>query len=253
MRAGAPLHGAVLLSARNSSRCPDLAGGRQMTAIEQDQEQILREVERRLRREHGQPRHHNPRDPLDDLVFVALSRMTQEVKYLRTYHALRQKLSTWEEVRDAPRGQLVYLLQDAGLAQTKAQHLQDLLREVQRREGKLNLDRLKGLEDAEVEAYLITLPGVATKTARCVMLYALGCDTFPVDAHVWRVSQRLCIAQPGAWTDQRGRELESAIPAGIRASLHVTLVSHGRKVCVARSPKCLECVLMDLCPSARTS
>ena len=54
----------------------------------------LREMENRLRREYGQPRHFNPADSLDDLIFLLLSRMTQEVKYVRTYARLRDFLLT---------------------------------------------------------------------------------------------------------------------------------------------------------------
>ena len=100
-----------------------------------NEESRLREIERRLRARYGQPRHHNPEDPLDDLVFVALSRMTQEVKYLRTYEALRGAWPTWGEVRDAPERRLRGLLSDAGLSTTKASHLKALLGEIGRREG----------------------------------------------------------------------------------------------------------------------
>ncbi len=217
------------------------------------EESRILEIERRLREEYDQPRHHNPEDPLDDLIFVALSRMTQEVKYLRAYNALREQLPTWGSVRDAPRDELELVLRDAGLAQTKARHLHQILDEIERREGKLSLERLRGLKDKEVEEYLTTLPGVATKTARCVMLYTLGRDTFPVDTHVWRIAQRLDLAPAGSWSDTRGRELEEHIPPGLRASLHVTLVAHGRIVCVARSPRCGECAIADLCPSAKAA
>jgi len=211
----------------------------------------LSEVERRLREQYGQPRHHNPQEPLDDLVFVVLSRMTQEVKYLRTYRALRERMPTWGQVRDARVEELEEVLEDAGLAPTKARALQAILKEVESREGCLDLSHLRSLPDDAVEDYLTSLPGVAAKTARCVMLYALGRDTCPVDAHVWRIAQRLGIAPVGLpWNERCARELEDRIPRSLRASLHVTLVAHGREVCLARSPRCGECVLVDLCPSA---
>lgn len=211
----------------------------------------LREVERRLRDAYGRPRHHNPKDPLDDLIFVVLSRMTQEVKYLRTYRALREHLPSWDTVRDAPLGGLEEILGDAGLAPTKARQIQAILKEVEHREGTLDLSRLRAMSDDEVEKYLTSLPGVATKTARCVMLYTLDRDACPVDAHVWRIARRLGIApETAAWSDRRGRELEERIPTGLRASLHVTLVSHGRQICLARNPRCGACTLADLCPSA---
>lgn len=213
----------------------------------------LQAIERRLRRLHGQPRHHNPPDPLDDLIFLVLSRMTQEVKYVRTYRMLRRAMPSWGVVMDAPADELEDLLEDAGLAPTKSRQIQALLKEIQAREGTLDLTRLRGLPDEEVEAYLVSLSGVARKTARCVMLYALGRDTCPVDAHVWRVMGRLGFAPEEPRSEPAARRLEESMPRGLRASLHVTLVRHGRRVCRARSPRCGECVLRSLCPSAAGS
>ena len=101
-----------------------------------------------------------------------------------------------------------------------------------------------------VEQYLTSLPGVARKTALCVMLYALDRDVLPVDTHVWRVAQRLGIAPAGGWSEGRGRALEAAIPRELRGSLHVTMIAHGRRVCRARAPICESCTLADLCPTA---
>jgi endonuclease III len=210
----------------------------------------LREVETRLRATYGSPRHHNPEDPLDDLIFLMLSRMTQEVKYVRTYEALRGSLREWKAVRDAPRDDIEVLLTDAGLAATRARQIDGVLREITAREGRLSLDHLREMDDQEAGLYLTSLPGVGDKTAGCVLLYALGRDVCPVDTHVWRVLGRLGAASRTPWTSARARALERSIPRGIRGSLHVTVMAHGRAVCRARRPRCGECVISDLCPSA---
>ncbi len=208
------------------------------------------EIECRLRTAYGQPRHFNPTDPLDDLIFLILSRMTQETKYVRTYSRLRSSLSTWCAVRDASPDELEALIHEAGLARTKAAQIQEMLREIEAREVDLSLNRLRKMESGEIEAYLTSLPGVARKTALCVMLYALGRDVLPVDTHVWRVSQRLGLAPAGEWSERRGRALEATVPRELRGSLHVTMVAHGRRVCRAAVPVCKSCVLADLCPTA---
>jgi endonuclease III len=173
--------------------------------------------------------------------------MTQQIKYVRTYKSLRTEFPDWEGVRDAPADHLEETLGDAGLAATKSRHIVAILNEIGQREGRLDLSRLRTMSDDEVEKYLISLPGVATKTARCVMLYTLDRDVFPVDAHVWRICQRLGIASDATWTDSATKRLQAAIPEGLRGSLHVTMVAHGRSVCRARKPECGECVLRDLC------
>lgn len=208
------------------------------------------EIERRLRMVYGEPRHFNPTDPLDDLIFLVLSRMTQEIKYVRTYSRLRGSLSTWQAVRDALPNELEALIHEAGLARTKAAQIQEILREIEAREASLSLDRLREMESGEIEAYLTSLPGVARKTALCVMLYALGRDVLPVDTHVWRVAQRLGLAAAGEWSEGRGRALEAKVPRELRASLHVTMVAHGRRICRAAAPVCKSCMLADLCPTA---
>ena len=209
----------------------------------------LREIENRLRREYGHPRHFNPADPLDDLIFLVLSRMTQEVKYVRTYSRLRDSLSTWHAVRDAPPDELEALIREAGLAPSKAVQIQAILGVIETREGSLNLRRLRDTENSEVERYLTSLPGVARKTALCVMLYTLGRDVLPVDTHVWRVAQRLGLAPAGAWSEARGRAVEAVVPRKLRGSLHVTMIAHGRRVCRARAPMCKTCTLADICPA----
>lgn len=220
------------------------------TPVGSGYEERWREIEARLRATYGQPRHHNPEDPLDDLVFLVLSRMTQEVKYVRTYRALKERFADWQGVRDAPRDALEDLLRDAGLASTKSVHLQGILEEIDRREGSLSLAHLQCLSDSDAEAYLTSLPGVSTKTARCVMLYTLGRATFPVDSHVWRVAQRLGLAPKRPWSNRAGRELQDRVPPELRGSLHVTLVAHGRAVCRARRPRCDQCGLSAYCPAA---
>ena len=214
-----------------------------------DNDRRVRVIERRLRTAYGQPRHFNPIDPLDDLIFLVLSRMTQEIKYVRTYSRIRDSLSTWHAVRDAPPDELEALICDAGLAPTKAAHIQAILGDIDAREGALSLHRLRILSDEEVERYLTGLPGVARKTALCVMLYALGREVLPVDTHVWRVAQRLGLAPAGEWSEGRGRVLEASTPRALRRSLHVTMVAHGRRLCRARAPVCECCTLVDLCPT----
>lgn len=203
-----------------------------------------------LEEAYGSPRHHNPNDPLDDLIFIVLSRMTQEVKYLRTYRSLRERMPTWDVVCEAPADDLELVLGDAGLARVKTQHIRAILEEIRQREGSLDLSSLRTMSDDDVEKYLTTLPGVARKTAKCVMLYTLGRQVLPVDAHVWRIARRLRLVPDAPWSEPGSRRLEEGVPGELRAGLHVNLIAHGRAICRARSPRCDQCVIADLCPSA---
>ena len=97
---------------------------------------------------------------------------------------------------------------------------------------------------------MTSLPGVGRKTAN-VVLGELGiCPTIPVDTHVMRVSGRLALSS-GSDPVTVERELAARFPPEIWRNLHHWLIYHGRRVCKAQRPLCEECVLRDLCPSAR--
>jgi endonuclease III len=126
--------------------------------------------------------------------------------------------------------------------------LQKLLHRVRADHGTTSLRWLGRESTSDALAYLTSLPGVGLKTARCVLMYALERPVLAVDTHVWRVAKRLGWIDGGKHPDNRRSEkLERRIPPGLRYSLHVTMVAHGRRVCRGR-PACHLCVLSDLCP-----
>jgi endonuclease-3 len=95
----------------------------------------------------------------------------------------------------------------------------------------------------------VTLPGVGRKTANVIRSVALDLPGFPVDTHVGRLVQRLGISTQ---TDpvKVEREVDAMVPAAERGLFSLRLIQHGRRVCIARRPRCGECVLADFCPSA---
>ncbi len=96
---------------------------------------------------------------------------------------------------------------------------------------------------------LVTLPGVGRKTANVLRSVAMDLPGLPVDTHVGRLSRRLDLTQE---TDPVKAELalNAMIPAKERGVFSLRMILHGRAVCIARKPKCGECVLADFCPSA---
>lgn len=97
---------------------------------------------------------------------------------------------------------------------------------------------------------LVTLPGVGRKTANVVRSVALGLPGLPVDTHVLRLTKRLGITT-GTDPVKVEMELNPMIPAAERGEFSLRLILHGRRVCVARTPRCAQCVLADFCPSVR--
>ncbi|MFN2607824.1 MAG: endonuclease III [Acidimicrobiales bacterium] len=98
-------------------------------------------------------------------------------------------------------------------------------------------------------ADLTTLPGVGRKTANVVRSVGFGLPGLPVDTHVGRLARRLGLTSE---TDpvRAEADLDALVPAADRGRLSLRLILHGRRVCLARSPRCGSCLLADFCPSA---
>ena len=98
---------------------------------------------------------------------------------------------------------------------------------------------------------LITLPGVARKTANIVLYNAFGItEGIAVDTHVSRLSQKLRLSRHND-SVKIEKDLMQIIPRRIWGSFPYLLIEHGRAICIARKPKCNKCDLNDICPSSR--
>ena len=96
---------------------------------------------------------------------------------------------------------------------------------------------------------LVKLPGVGRKTANVIRSVALGLPGLPVDTHVTRLSNLLGLT---AETDpvRIEAELNPMLPAAERGDFSLRMILHGRRVCIARRPRCEDCILNDFCPSS---
>ncbi|MDB4907661.1 MAG: endonuclease [Gemmatimonadetes bacterium] len=112
------------------------------------------------------------------------------------------------------------------------------------------VERHGGEVPREMDA-LTSLPGVGRKTANVVLGNAFGIDEgVVVDTHVSRVSQRLALTKHEDPVKIE-KDLVKLFPREQWTMLSHLFIEHGRQVCIARTPRCGECVLVDLCPSAR--
>jgi endonuclease-3 len=107
------------------------------------------------------------------------------------------------------------------------------------------IDRHGGEVPADMDS-LQALPGVGRKTANVVMNCAFGAETFAVDTHVFRVSNRTGLA-PGKDVLEVERGLDAVTPPPYRREAHHLLILHGRYVCKARKPECWRCTIADIC------
>lgn len=96
---------------------------------------------------------------------------------------------------------------------------------------------------------LVTLPGVGRKTANVVLGVAFGIPGFAVDTHVTRLTRRLGLTKSKDPVKIEA-DVTKLIPPSEWTGLSLRLILHGRRVCVARVPRCPECVMNDFCPSS---
>lgn len=98
---------------------------------------------------------------------------------------------------------------------------------------------------------LVKLPGIGRKTANVILGVGFDVPGFAVDTHVKRLTNRLKIASSNDPVKIE-RQVCSIVPKEEWTGLSLRLILHGRRVCIARRPKCEECILNDFCPSSRT-
>lgn len=214
-------------------------------------------IDRILRKLYGDvPRRSTPlgnkSNPLDELVFIQLSVRTPEREYETIYRALRRLVGgKWERLLSVESERAIAVLQRGGMARMKVQRLGDSFRLLQSHFGRVTLAPLRPMSDTDAEALLVQLPGVGKKVARCVLLYSLDRDVFPVDTHCFRVLERLGLVPQRLTYRQAHDHLQSIIPKPVRRSLHVNLIRHGRAICTPHHPQCPECPLLHCCPTGK--
>jgi endonuclease III len=204
----------------------------------------IRDLRERLREVYGRPCAPPHRAPVDELVLTVLSQSTSDRNRDVAFLRLRERFSSWDAVRDAPRQEVEDAIQPGGLHRQKSVRIQEQLRA-------LDGDDLLELETAPVEVgrrVLTDLPGVGRKTAACVLLFSFGHHDVPVDTHVSRVGTRLGLFRPGAGFEELHDDLLAILKPGEGLEFHVNLLRHGRRTCHAQRPRCPECALNRVCP-----
>lgn len=108
------------------------------------------------------------------------------------------------------------------------------------------VDKYDGNVPSDMDA-LLDLPGVGRKTANVILAVIFGKSAMAVDTHVFRVSERIGLTTNSKTPLQTERELVKYIPKDDIARAHHWLILHGRYICKARKPDCLNCPITDLC------
>lgn len=200
-----------------------------------------------LNKEYGGPRLNNPRDPIDELVFILLSDRTDESKCLAAFHKLKNHFGQWQDILAASTSGIESIIKEAGMGWRRAELLQRMFWSIYQRFGSLNLSALSTMSREEAEEILVNLPSVGRKGARCVLLYCFDFPVLPVDVHTYRLAIRLGILSRRVPYERSHNVLSPLVPERLHRLFHVNAIAHGRARCFAYNPRCYDCPISDYC------
>jgi endonuclease-3 len=181
------------------------------------------------------------RSDLELLVSVMLSAQTTDVNVNRVTATLFEKYRRPEDYLAVPQEELQRDIFATGFYRQKAKALRGTMR--------MLLEEFDGRVPRRLEE-LVRLPGVARKTANVVAAELGEPQGIVVDTHVRRLSQRLGLTRHDNPVKIE-RDLQKLVPRGQWGIFPHLLIWHGRRVCIARAPRCKACAVNDLCPSSR--
>lgn len=180
------------------------------------------------------------RNAFELLVATILSAQTTDERVNMVTPVLFQRYPDARALAAAPLPAVEEIVKSTGFFRAKSRAIVEMAQDVVARFGGEVPPRMEDL---------VTLRGVGRKTANVVLGVAFGIPGFPVDTHVARLTQRLGLTRS---TDPVRIESEvcAMVPRQEWTELSLRLILHGRRVCLARSPKCERCMLNQVCPSA---
>jgi len=175
--------------------------------------------------------------PFELLIAVLLSAQATDVGVNKATRRLYPVANTPQAILDLGLDELMDYIKTIGLYKTKARNVMATCQ--------ILVEKYNG-EVPRTREELEELPGVGRKTANVVLNTAFGEIAMAVDTHIFRVSNRTGIA-PGKNVDIVEHKLMKFVPKEFLLDAHHWLILHGRYVCIARKPKCWNCLIADLC------
>jgi endonuclease-3 len=179
--------------------------------------------------------------PFQLLVATVLSAQTTDDRVNQVTPAVFARYPTPQDLGEADPAELEELIHSTGFFRSKTKSLIGL--------GAAIAERFDGEVPTAIED-LVTLPGVGRKTANVVRSVGLGLPGLPVDTHVTRLTGLLGLTT-STGAERIEADLCALLPPAEWGPISLRLILHGRRVCIARRPRCADCVLADICPSAQ--
>ncbi len=175
--------------------------------------------------------------PFQLLISTMLSAQATDKSVNKVTEELYMQYPDLESFLTLSQEEIEEKIKKIGLYKNKAKNIFNMLREIK---DKYNGEVPKNMED------LMSLPGVGRKTASVVMVEAFKIPAFPVDTHVFRITRRIGLAKENT-ADKVSDEMMKKLPKYKWHLMHHLLITHGRAICIAQSPKCEICNVNELC------
>ncbi|MFX1553797.1 MAG: endonuclease III [Promethearchaeota archaeon] len=201
--------------------------------------EILDKIEIQLEGEaHLEELARKKQDPFKILISTILSARTRDANTRIATEKLFAKYNTPRTIAEANIEEIEQLVKSSGFYKVKAARIKDV--------SKMLIEKYQSKVPDNYEE-LISLPGVGSKTANCVLVYAFKVPAIPVDTHVHRISNRL------GWVKTKNpikteKELKNTIPKELWLKLNRLFVRFGQQICLPIRPKCDICLINDTCP-----
>ena len=177
------------------------------------------------------------KDPYQLLVAVILSAQCTDKRVNMTTPALFQRFPTAHDMAASTVDEIYSYIKSISYPNNKAKNLLGMAQTLVSDFGGVVPDNLDDMQK---------LPGVGRKTANVMMAVAFKQPAMPVDTHVFRVSNRIGLADAGD-VFKTEEQLKKAIPEDRWTEAHHTIIFHGRRCCSARSPQCDTCPVVEIC------
>lgn len=176
--------------------------------------------------------------PFQLLVAVILSAQCTDKRINMVTPTLFERFKNAEEMAKSSIEEIYEYIKSVSFPNNKAKNLFGM--------ANMLTDEFGGEVPSTMEE-LIKIPGVGRKTANVMLAVIFGKAAMAVDTHVFRVSNRIGLTNNSKNVEETERVLVKNIPSELLGRAHHWLILHGRYVCVARKPKCLECGISQFC------
>jgi endonuclease-3 len=185
--------------------------------------------------------------PFEVLISTVLSQSTTAANERRGLEDLRRQVGAIapERLAETAEEEIARAIWHAGLARQKAPRIRAIAAAIRDQWGG-QVERIIALPTDRAREELMALPGVGPKTADVVLAMVGGHPTFPVDTHISRIARRWDLTSKKDYESIRSA-LERWTPATKRKAWHLAIIAHGRALCKARNPRCLECPVRKDC------